>query len=174
MRVFEAFSEGQNQGIISAGWVFDRSVVKGAMTQLVAPITDDLSDMKRMRKEARPSVCSSTRLELVDVWRRCFLMTVMCFFFGRIWWGGWFCGYQLRDLQNYMLFRSRTTNIWWGGSQSHECVSMTYFEDCLSNQLLVVVFCWKVKGWWGPTFPNPQILRTCPRHHHPPPKSSEH
>lgn len=57
--VFEAFSEGQNQGIISAGWVFDRSVVKGAMTQLVAPITDDLSDMKRMRKEARPSVCSS-------------------------------------------------------------------------------------------------------------------
>jgi len=39
------------------GWVFDRSVVKGAMTQLVAPITDDLSDMKRMRKEARPSVC---------------------------------------------------------------------------------------------------------------------
>eukprot|EP00438_Fugacium_kawagutii_P032334 Skav226351 [mRNA] locus=scaffold2980:290118:303127:- [translate_table: standard] len=39
------------------GWVFDRSVVKGAMTQLVAPVTDDLSNFKKAAKEARPSVC---------------------------------------------------------------------------------------------------------------------
>lgn len=39
------------------GWVFDRSVVKGAMTQLVAPVGDDLGQLKRAGKEARPSVC---------------------------------------------------------------------------------------------------------------------
>ena len=87
--------------MIFAGWVFDRSVVKGAMTQLVAPITDDLSDMKRMRKEARPSVCSSAGAWwcLVKVFfDDCDV--VVYIFFGGIWWGGWFwfCGYQLRDL----------------------------------------------------------------------------
>lgn len=39
------------------GWVFDRSVVKGAMTQLVAPIVDDLAKAKQAGKGSRPSVC---------------------------------------------------------------------------------------------------------------------
>lgn len=35
------------------GWVFDRSTVRGAMTQLVAPVSDD-KDVRR--NESRPSV----------------------------------------------------------------------------------------------------------------------
>lgn len=101
-------------------------------------------------------------------------MTVMCFFFKGFGEVGGFAAISYEIYKFTCCFAVEQKTFWRGGSQSHECVSMTYFEDCLSNQLLVVVFCWKVKGWWGPTFPKPQILRTCPRHHHPPPKSSEH
>lgn len=38
------------------GWVFDRGVVRGAMTQLVAPLTDGLS-AKKLARESRQSVC---------------------------------------------------------------------------------------------------------------------
>ena len=94
-------------------------------------------------------------------------MTVMCFFFEGFGEVGGFAAISYEIYKFTCCFAVEQKTFWRGGSQSHECVSMTYFEDCLSNQLLVVVFCWKVKGWWGPTFPKPQILRTCPRHHHP-------
>jgi len=38
------------------GWVFDRGVVRGAMTQLVAPLTDGLS-AKKLARESRQNVC---------------------------------------------------------------------------------------------------------------------
>ncbi|CAE7366866.1 yqeH [Symbiodinium pilosum] len=38
------------------GWVFDRGCVRGAMTQLVAPVTDGLS-AKKLARESRQSVC---------------------------------------------------------------------------------------------------------------------
>lgn len=110
MRVFEAFSEGQTkESFRQVG-----SLIV-ALSRVPWPSWWHLSLMtcRTWRGcERKPGPVYAARLELVDVWRRCFLMTVMCFFFWKdLVTGGWFCGYQLRDLQNYMLFRSRTTNI---------------------------------------------------------------
>ncbi|CAJ1327962.1 unnamed protein product [Effrenium voratum] len=39
------------------GWVFDRGMVRGAMTQLIAPTTNGLSEIKKAQNEARKPVC---------------------------------------------------------------------------------------------------------------------
>ena len=72
-------------------------------------------------------------------------------------------------------FAVKQKTFWRGGSQSHECVSMTYFEDLSKQSAFGGCVLLESEGGGG-ALPSltPQILPTCPRHHHPPPKSSEH
>ena len=109
----------------------------------------------------------------------------------------WFCGYQLRDLQIYMLFRSRITNIlvreflvvshfflytWMRVNHTATCV--TYFPGrwrlCQQPAFGGYLLLESERMGPLPMFPKTfkysigWVVSTCPSHSHPPPKSSEH